>query len=190
MNREQWLTEAKNLLARKYFNRSGRRLPKVAISLGFVRGPSKAIGQCWDSSCTPNQTYQIFICPTLDDPVQLLGVLLHELIHACVGLKEKHGGRFKKLALQFGLAGKMTATFVEEGSQLERELKGILETLGEFPHDPITKGERKKKFKKPRERRLTFFSPENEGYEVKIKESILKQGVPVDPWGNEMKEKD
>lgn len=61
-----------------------------------------------------------------------MGILLHELIHAAVGLKCGHKGAFKRVALSLGLTGKMTSTV--PGPALIKDLQALADTLGEYPH--------------------------------------------------------
>src|SRR5262249_40594880 len=75
---------------------------------------------------------EIFISPTLADPMRVVGVLAHELIHAIVGGEVGHRGPFKRLALAIGLTGKMSATV--EGDVFKTALQAILEDLWPYPH--------------------------------------------------------
>jgi len=184
MNRELWLNEAKIEIQNLYFQRNRRKLPpRIQIAVGWCKG-KRAIGQCWDHKCTKGGTYQIFICPTQSDPIEILGILLHELIHACVGLKEKHGGRFASVARAVGLKGQLTCTTVGQGTELHQNLRAITEKLGEYPHDPITLEPRAAKSYPAK---LALVSPTEPEYKLTISESVYRtHGCPYDPWGNEM----
>lgn len=202
--REGWLAEAVALLDGEFFNGHGYTLPsKLSISCGFPRGGRRAIGQCWDPKVTKDGTVHIFICPTQGDAMHVLDITLHELIHAAVGLKEKHRGKFKALAKEFGLQGKMTSTFVEPGSQLHRRLASIYTTLGDYPHDAIVNkimpkdgdggdgdggdGEGEDKGRKPWP---VYVSTKEPKFKVYTSPTVIKQfGVPKDPWGVDMVEK-
>src|SRR3970282_413591 len=90
------------------------------------------------------KVFEVFISPTLAEPVKVLDVLTHELVHATVGLKAKHGKLFKRCALAVGLEGKMRSTHA--GDALVKLLTGHAKTLGHYPHDELehmTTGERK-----------------------------------------------
>ena len=133
--RETYLQTAVERLA-PLFVAQGFSLPAVRVSVGIPAGGKgkklKAIGQCWSNLASADNTTEIFICPSQSDPVAVLAILLHELIHAAVGLKCGHKGAFKRVALSLGLTGKMTATI--PGPALAKDLQALADTLGEYPH--------------------------------------------------------
>lgn len=183
--REGWLTAAAKQLDKEFFKGRGHKLPeKLRVSCGFAKYSSgKAIGQCWDCKVSTDGTYEIFICPTQDEGMRVLDILLHELIHAEVGIDEGHKGQFRVRAKEFGLQGKMTATYVEGGSELHMQLLDIYDGLGPYPHKALTPTPKKK----TQQERLVYVSPENDAFRVTAKTPIVEEfGVPKDPWGNDM----
>lgn len=181
--REGWLTDGMERLAKKFFKENGYELPKMRVSCGFPRGHATAIGQCWDKTSSKDKTYEMFICPTQDDPVEVLQILLHEMIHAGVGLKCGHKGAFRKLAKEFGMAGKMTSTYAEKGSELFLSLSAVAEKLGPYPHAPMQKKVRATKPSKW----VRYKSMNEDTYRVVINgERAEEYGAPRDPWGDEM----
>ena len=80
----------------------------------------------------------------IDNTVEFLAVLCHELVHASVGPEAKHGKPFKQLATAAGLTGKMTATVA--GPDFELWAENFIEEHGEYPAGYINEktGERKK----------------------------------------------
>lgn len=192
--REGWLVAAMQLLDQKFFHANGYTLPdKLSISCGFPRGSKKAIGQCWDPKVTKDGTVHMFICPTIGDGMRVLDITLHEMIHASVGLKCKHRGPFKKMAKEFGLEGKMTATFVTAGTELHAKLASIFTELGDYPHSALVSktmgggdegdedGEDKPK------RKVTLISSQNPDFKLVIRRSVIEEyGMPKDPWGEPM----
>ena len=191
--REGWLKAAVGLLDDEFIKTSkeGLKLPKtLLVTCGFTRGGSKrAIGMHWNADFSSDgKTPHIAICPTLDKPVRVLDVLLHELIHAshkeCQGTKA-HGKKFRAVMREFGLAGKPTATVCEPGSELEKRLKAIVQTLGIFPHVAL----------KPREGGtgkggggwVRLVSVNEDSFKVVVSPKALEEhGLPKDPWGDEM----
>lgn len=142
--REEWL----NFVAQEMqplFSDLGYPLPKrVRASIGFTSSGvrSKHIGECWDKSHSDDGHFEIFIVPTLmankeHMPIEVAAVLAHELVHACVGLKEGHGKTFRKVAKGIGLMGKMTATTT--GPIFEQHLTPILAKAGPIPHAKLNK---------------------------------------------------
>lgn len=108
--REQWL----ELVADRYLWSLLPSRPRVRVSVGW---PSKSalakrrrrVGECWADTVSGDAHYEVFVSPLLEcfDAVH---VLLHELVHAVVGLAAGHGPEFARVAKRAGLAGKMTAT--------------------------------------------------------------------------------
>lgn len=143
-NRESWLHFITEELRPK-FEHVGYPLPeKIRISIGFTsKGGKKTIGQCWDSSCSSDRHFEIFIVPWLNSPsgeleLEVAAVQVHELIHASVGLKERHGKIFKTVAHAFGLEGKMDSTV--PGTLFKEIIGPILEKAGAFPHGVLDVG--------------------------------------------------
>lgn len=185
--REGYLVEAMALLDKEFFAGRGYTLPaKLRVSCGFPKGASsKAIGQCWDPKVAVDGTTHMFISPALgEEIVSVLATLLHEMIHAQVGLEEKHKGAFRKLAKEFGLAGKMTATYAEQGSELHHKLSMISAQLGPYPHAPMRP---LKKTKPAASGWVRLMSKNEEGYRLVISPKMIEEfGYPQDPWGDEM----
>lgn len=184
--REGWLKDAMKALDAKFFYENGYDLPaKLQVSCGFPKASNKAIGQCWDKESSTDETIQMFVSPTLGDRVQVLATLLHEMIHAAVGCDVGHKGIFRKLAKEFGLAGKMTATFAEEGTDLFFQLTIIADRLGAYPHAPMKPV--KKSAGKGGSGWVRLMSPEVEEFKVVISPKFIEaHGYPKDPWGNDM----
>jgi len=148
--REQWLQAAVEKMA-VFFKDKGYTVPPLQVSTGWpsrsaLSKKRRRIGECWDASTTADKMAHIFISPLLaiDDMVQgILPTLIHEVVHAVVGCKAKHGPFFRKCALAVGLKGKMTAT--EAGPELQEFLGVISKSLGKFPHGVIRPGDGKAK---------------------------------------------
>ena len=139
MTREEWLNEAALKLKERVVACSeGEDYPDPLVSVGFPKGSrgksaSNVIGQCWDKTTSGDkERAHIFIIPTMTEPVDILAVLLHELVHASVGTACGHRGPVKSVATEVGLEGKMTAT--TPGRLLEFDLKLLANDLGEYPH--------------------------------------------------------
>ncbi len=134
--REEWLQVASQLL-RKKLEEHGNLPDKLHILTSWPYGTKKAIGQCYSKSWTKDESTYIAISPKLnnDDIIELLGVLIHELIHAMVGVEKNHGKAFKKVAIKVGLQGSMRAT--EVGDVLRKDLEGFALKLGTYPHQEM-----------------------------------------------------
>lgn len=141
-NRESWLLASLPRLRAMLEKAKAPAFPEPLISVGL---PSKGglasvrrrIGECWtEKSVRGGGRCTIFISPLLGNPVEVLEVLLHELVHAAVGVKAGHGAPFKAVARGVGLDGPLRATHA--GPTLRAELAQLAEELGTYPHDALT----------------------------------------------------
>lgn len=143
--REAWLTAASARIM-GWLAEAGYPAPgayRVACgfpSRGGLSNKAKRIGECWDASASAGKVAEVFISPTLAEPVGkdrmgVLPTLAHELVHV-VTPKAKHRGPFKLAATAIGLEGKMTST--HSGDALSGRLNALAEELGPYPHDAMT----------------------------------------------------
>jgi rubrerythrin len=120
----------------------------------------------------------MFISPALSKPEEVLAVLVHEMIHAEVGVQAKHGKEFKERALAVGLEGRMTATTA--GEELAARLLDLADELGDYPHDSL-QGKTTGK-KKDGTRQLKLECPVC-GYIVRTSAKWIEVGLPACPCG-------
>ena len=114
--REVWLERAASFLL-DYMALQGLPGVVVRVSCGWPsRGGLAArvavVGQCFPPTMCKDGIPQIFVSPRIDDSLQVLGTLLHELVHAVVGCQFGHRKEFSQAARRVGLAGPPTATTV------------------------------------------------------------------------------
>jgi hypothetical protein len=173
-----------------------RDLPAVRVSVGWpsrngLGKKSKTIGQCWKSKVATDGLPQIFISPLLGgsvrgDVIEMLGVLLHELIHAWDDCESGHKGRFVRTIRAIGLEGKPTATTV--GADLAERLNAVIEELGDYPHATLNPFEMEKQRPKQSTRMLKVVCP-NDGYTARTTRKWLDElGAPRCPCGMELEE--
>lgn len=152
--REGWLQAAVGLITEHIFGETENlpedfEIPEVRVSVGWPggRGPkSNTIGQCWHSGSTGDKLNQIFISPVLDQAVNVLCTLTHELIHASDDGASKHRGHFAKVAAAVGFKAPFTSSQVDgepnANEELVEGLKNIAAELGDYPHSKISLAER------------------------------------------------
>lgn len=144
LNREDWLLRAVDALKRGVLK--DEKLPdRVYVSVGFPRGSKgkrRAIGQCWPKSASADKNGHIFISPELNDPVQVLAVLMHELGHDVVGCEHGHKKPFAEFCKRVGLRKPWTATTPTD--ELVPVLKKLSDTLGTYPHAVLSVSSLKK----------------------------------------------
>lgn len=137
--REQWLEAAVEQM-RPLFEKHEYKIPAIRVSVGWpssrgLSAKNRTIGQCWSPDASTDKKAQIFISPWLQkecDPYGVLPTLIHEVVHAVVGLAAKHGKKFKQCAVAVGLEGKMTAT-TASGPLLDT-CAAWVKKLGPYPH--------------------------------------------------------
>ena len=174
--RESWLLAAVDAL-RPLFKSQGHLIPNaIQVSCGFASTGLKShhIGQCWSSQSSQNNINQVFVSPTLGDPVEVLDTLVHELVHAVDDCKHKHGKEFKKIALSLGLKGPMRSAGA--GPDLKLKLHELATQLGPYPHSQLMVR---------RVRRVSASRPRAKckqcGFEVPMLKKFLEYGPPLCP---------
>jgi hypothetical protein len=145
MTREEWLNAGLNALRPWFQEKAQVEIPSdTRVSVGFPGGGSarKRIGECWPRARSKDNVNEIFINPTLSDPVQMLDVLAHEAVHAVDDCVSGHKKAFRTIAKAIGLEGKMTSTHA--GAELKAELERILAALPPLTHGALDLTGRKK----------------------------------------------
>jgi hypothetical protein len=180
--REQWLLAAKDQIKTLLFDPLEMHLPPVIrVSVGLCG--NKKLGLCVDSDCMEDGSVSIFVDPSTDDTVVLIATLVHELVHASVGVDEKHGPVFKKAVRELGLQGKATATYAEKGTELYTTIEGIAAGLGTYPHAKLVRKEKPK----TKHNWVSYISASNEDYIVRANRLTVKElGPPRDYNGEPM----
>jgi len=124
---------------------------KLKVSCSFIKGvrgsKNKAVGVHYNPVCSKSGFHEMMIEPSLDDSMEVIGVLIHELCHAVQrnifgDSVRAHGKEFKKIATSVGLCGKMTAT--EIGDDLKVTIQSWIDEIGNYPHSSLNLLERKK----------------------------------------------
>lgn len=172
--REEWLNFVMDEV-RPVFKGISAPLPaKIRLSVGFTSNGyrGKAIGECWDSKASGDKNFEIFVKPDQDEAVRVAGILVHELVHAAVGIDHGHKLPFKRIAVQLGLEGKMTAT--TEGAAFKEMIAPILKRAGPLPHKRLSAYRTKKK----QGTRLLKCECEICGYTVRVTKKWLDAGAP------------
>lgn len=186
--REQWLMSALEL-CKPLFTETGSKVPdKIRVSCGFPSrnafgARKQSIGECWTDDASKGKVFEIFISPVLSEPLRVLDVLVHEIVHAVVGLKAGHKAPFKKVALAVGLEGKMTATVA--GAELKKVLEKHCKTLGAYPHDELNK---MTNGKKKESCRLLKASCPDCGYIIRVARKWIEVGLPTCCCGGEFQD--
>ena len=136
--REAWLGQAVYLFKHSVEKATACTLPPIKVACGFparkaLARKNRAIGECWGREATASETAHVFVSPLVDDPVEVLAVLIHELSHAALPAKIKHGRAFAIAIKKLGLEGKPTET--KPGLVFDQACRDkLLPLLGTYPH--------------------------------------------------------
>ena len=174
--RESWLLAAVDLI-RPIFEAKRHQIPlDVMVSCGFASTGTRShhIGQCWSRNSSTNDKNQVFISPTLIEPVDVLDTLVHELVHAVDDCKHMHGKEFKKIALSLGMKGPMRSACA--GPELKSVLEKIAHQLGHYPHGGL-----KVTHKKGSSRARARARCAECGFQVPMYRKFLAYGPPLCP---------
>ena len=130
--KEAWLTEAMTKL-RPIFAGVGKPIPD-GVRIEVVRSlKGNRIGEC--SSLGHIRIHDTLIARTA------LPVLVHELLHAAVGIEHGHGGDFIVYGKKIGLwpeGCNKYATYGVTSWRLQQLLRTLESLLGEYPKNLLT----------------------------------------------------
>lgn len=185
ITREQWLNNAAKALV-PHFKKAGYEMPtNVRMTCGFPHtkafGKKQRIGECWAAEASGDKHFEVFISPVLSDPMKVLGTLVHELVHATVGLKHGHKKPFAECARKMLLEGKLTATTT--GKAFAKQIGNpVLKALGKYPHARLNGTVKEKK----QTTRLIKCVCEECGYTIRTTRGWLDMGgAPICPLDNQ-----
>jgi hypothetical protein len=176
--RESWLQAAVHALE-PVFSKAGFAIPPVKISCGWPASssPRTTMGQCWPRERSGDMVNEIFISPRIDDSVEVLDTLVHELCHAIDDCHSGHGEDFKDIAHCVGLEGPAKSAHATE--ELKVRLMMIAKRLGNYPHKAIV-------FPPPRasNQQRNKAKCGQCGYEVTLLKKWASMGAPICPKDN------
>jgi hypothetical protein len=132
--REAYLRAA-TMELRPYFEKAGYTLPgKIRFAIAFPSTGRKGnrVGECWHAGASADETFEIIIRADKSEPVEVLGILFHELTHAVLPADAGHGELFKAAARKLRLEGPMRHAMPNEW--LRDDLAKLAASLGPLPH--------------------------------------------------------
>ena len=179
--REGWLRSATNEL-RPYFEKLGYIFPeKIRFAIAFTSTGKRGhmAGECWHPVSSGDQHYEVIIRADVADPLEVLGILVHELVHTLLPPSAKHGKEFREIALRIGLEGKMRQTMPTP--ILAERLQMLASNLGPLPHAKLNFAENADAPKKQKSRWLKAECSAACGYGFQITAKWAKAGLPLCP---------
>jgi hypothetical protein len=174
LNREAYLNFITDNYIRDHFKSRGYTIPDNVRMSCSLTSTKKAIGQCWSSLNSADNHFEIFISPKVADSVEVIDILIHELVHATVGIKAGHKAPFKACALAVGLEGKMTSA--SAGDVLKATIQAWVDEAGQYPHAPLTQSGIKKQ-----STRMLKCACQSCGYQVYTSRKWIELALPVCP---------
>lgn len=189
LTREQWLNKVAEQASKDIFKPAGYDVPKnIRYTCGF---PSKAalarrnqrIGECWSAGASGDNVFEISVSPVISDGIRAADILVHEMIHATVGLAAGHKAPFVKCARTVGLLGKPTATYASD--DLKSKLEKIIKGVGQYPHAGLRAATNARNASNGMVKlECAKCAAEGERYVVRMGEYSLKRGMPICPIHN------
>lgn len=142
--REAWLRAVLDGFIRGHFAECGYKVPKnLLVSVGWppnrrIRrdGTTKVAGLCCPEQWNGGKAFIIYLTPQEASSDEYLSTLVHEVVHATVGLEAGHGAAFKECGETVGLQGKPTMMGLPKTSAVAKAMRKWVRAtkLGKFPH--------------------------------------------------------
>jgi len=136
--REAWLVAALWQFIDAHFIEAGYEVPaNIRCTCGFPAKHALArkhqrVGECWAPTASMDNTIEISVSPVLSKPMRVLDVLIHEVVHAVVGLEHGHRAPFSQCAKKVGLLAPWVGTSASD--DLKITMAGWIKALGPYPH--------------------------------------------------------
>lgn len=191
--REEWLTEAVEVLRSHITEFAKLSFPeRIRVSCGWpskggISQARRVLGEYWEPEAAWDNVPQVFISPYVREPDVVLGVLMHQLLHACFG-HGKHDPDFRRAAKECFLAGR--GNDLVAAPELRAKLLEIAERLGTYDNSRLDALVEEKVDKPKVGRMLKAFCPANEDhkedYIVRLTRKQVEVGLPICPCGKEM----
>lgn len=138
---EAWLDHAVELY-RPIFEAGGHAIPPVILSVGFAHDGYKpirkrnAVAICYARQCSADSMNQIIVTPLRTEPLDLLWLLGHELIHAVDDCVHGHGPVFDKIAESVGYWPNKKASLID-AKKFDKTMAMMAQELGRYPRAPF-----------------------------------------------------
>ena len=150
ITREEWLQKAMHKIYNEVFKPKGIKvdIKNIQVACSFVIGSRnsqyKTHGDCWTKESSTGGFNEIHIVPTVDDPITVLDILTHEMVHASDNCGSGHGKIFKQRCLLIGMNGSKSMKTACAGEPLLLKFDAMVKELGEYPHKAMDIEGRKK----------------------------------------------
>jgi hypothetical protein len=186
--REDWLNAASVMIGSILSDRADLELPSYRVTCGWPsKGGTKAskrtLGECWNPEASDDAHAEVFISPMEVEPITVVAILAHELIHACLPKGTGHKGPFVKAAKAIGFLAPFTQ--LKMGDDLIVWAGEVVAALPAYPHGAINPAgsEGEKKTQTTRMIKAVCMADEGGcGYQVRLtRKWIDAVGAPICP---------
>lgn len=140
---EEWLDHAVIGL-REHFAKFGHVVPPVQLSCGYSpdgfnpkRKRGNYDGMCMQKKFSKDSVNMIYISPHITEPMDIMYLLAHELIHAVDDVFSGHGATFKSIARDIGLNEGGKVSWINY-LNTQKVFASISEPLGKYPRGGVT----------------------------------------------------
>lgn len=188
-NREQWLQNAANAMMPWLAEIDDVEPVPVHVSVGWpstggLSTKARTLAECWPRDRSEDGVNQIFISPVQghEDTTDILGCLLHEMVHAVDDCESGHRKNFIRVARAAGFVSKWTS--LNLGPELAERLEGLAERLGPIPSPAISVSSKAagEDEAKDKNRQLKVECVEGSGYKVRMTRKWIEDvGTPICP---------
>jgi hypothetical protein len=180
MTREEWLRDAARWAADEVFQ-NPELFNRIRVTCGWPsRRPlarkNRAIGECWDETCSAAGVNEILVSPFQSEGVQVLETLLHEMVHAEVGVKEGHKKAFIERAKAIGFLPPWKST--PPTIELTERLMGYVATHEPYPHAVLDTKHGEDKPAGETKKKVPAALCSECGYTLRIAKKYIELGLP------------
>lgn len=187
--REAWLMAASVMIGSGLAQRADLELPAYRVTCGWPSTKATAkskrrIGECWNPEASADAHAEIFISPLCADPLEVIAILAHELIHAALPKGTAHKAPFVKAAKAIGFVKPFTQ--ITTTPELVEWTQEVVDALPAYPHAAMSL--QSEGAKKPQVNRQLLakceqdFDGEACGYQCRLaRKWIVEVGAPICP---------
>lgn len=180
--REEWLTRAIALVRSKYPSTPFAQNVRVACGFPSTASRSGTVGETWADTASRDKTIEILISPIVDNPREVLAVLLAQLAHATPGALNT-GTAYRAVAASLGLEPLRKDWKSTRGADdFDIRYSDVLTELGPYPHAALVPNSMKAK-QSTRLLKAQCNGPSC-GYTVRVTAKWVKVGLPTCVCGN------
>lgn len=174
--REEWLQAAVAALRPVFEVHAAPVAQAVRVACGWPSTATRSgtLGETWADTASRDKTIEILVSPVLDNPTEVLAVLIGQLCHATPGAMN-HGNAFRDIAGKMGLEPlRKDWKSTRAGGNFDSLYGNLLGDLGIYPHAAL-------QLNAGRQKQATRMLKAvcQCGYTIRLTEKWVKKGLPT-----------